>query len=279
MQDNENGPSTTGEKTLFYDQYADFSNKVREEIRREAFGEDIGQFGWLTAGEYRDFFRWLDLRPGQRVLEAASGSGGPALFLARTTGCRVTGVDINEAGIATATEAAKAQDLDEMVDFRHVDLSRPLPFDDETFDAIVCIDAINHIYNRSELFAVWHRLLRPGGQILYTDPIVVGGMISREEMMARSGSMGLFIFTPLHINEGLIVGAGFAPPTVGDLTANIARVSGNWHKSRAAHEADLRKLEGDEAYEDFQHFLSAVHTLSAERRLLRMVYIARKPGG
>jgi hypothetical protein len=57
-------------------------------IRREAFGEEIGQFSWLTAHEYRTFFSWLGNGSSSRLLEVASGSGGPALFMAQKTGCR-----------------------------------------------------------------------------------------------------------------------------------------------------------------------------------------------
>ena len=75
-------------------------------IRGETFGQDIGQNSWLTVDEYDRFIAWLQLEPGQHVLEVASGSGGPALYLARHAGCRVTGIDCNESGIATATRAA-----------------------------------------------------------------------------------------------------------------------------------------------------------------------------
>ena len=51
-------------------------------IRREAFGEEIGQFSWLTADEYRRFFALLEIDAGSEVLEAARGLGGSATFMA-----------------------------------------------------------------------------------------------------------------------------------------------------------------------------------------------------
>src|SRR5688572_28649055 len=94
---------------LFDSTYRNFSEQVLAAVRAETFGEDFGQNSWTTADEYERFLAWLRLGRGQRVLEVASGSGGPACFLAERTGCRVTGIDANEHGIATAAGLARAR--------------------------------------------------------------------------------------------------------------------------------------------------------------------------
>jgi 2-polyprenyl-3-methyl-5-hydroxy-6-metoxy-1,4-benzoquinol methylase len=81
-------------------QYGNFASEVYAAIRRETFGEDIGQNSWLTAEEQDRFIAWLGVGPGDRVLDVACGAGGPARRLARLTGCDVVGVDIHEQGIA-----------------------------------------------------------------------------------------------------------------------------------------------------------------------------------
>jgi hypothetical protein len=68
--------------------YSRFADDVYAEIRREAFGEDIGQTSWLTADELRRFCDTLALDSSSELLEVASGSGGPALFTVDVTGCR-----------------------------------------------------------------------------------------------------------------------------------------------------------------------------------------------
>jgi protein-L-isoaspartate O-methyltransferase len=92
---------------LFDSTYGHFSDRVLDEIRKETFGVDIGQNSWLTVDEYDRWFPWLNLSADDHVLEVASGSGGPALYTARTTGCRVTGIDANASGVATAAEMAE----------------------------------------------------------------------------------------------------------------------------------------------------------------------------
>src|SRR5262249_14689075 len=180
---------------LYKTTYGNFKDRVLAEIRQEAFGEDIGQNSWLTADEYDLFYSLLNLAPQQHLLEVASGSGGPSLYLARKHGCRVTGIDINEEGLNAARQAAQAAKVDG-VQFQFADLDKGLPFEDQSFDAIQCIDAVNHFRDRPAWLREWHRVLKKGRRILFTDPVVITGPISNEELAARS-SIGFFLFVPL----------------------------------------------------------------------------------
>src|SRR6266850_594830 len=66
--------------------------------------------------------------------------------------------------------------------FGATDATGPLPFSNASFDAITCIDAINHFPDRPRLIAEWARLLRPGGRLLFTDPITLTGPLTNAEM-------------------------------------------------------------------------------------------------
>ena len=89
---------------LYNSTYGNFQEQVLTEIRRETYGEDIGQNSWITTDEYDAFYSWLNLSPGDHVLEIASGSGGPALYLAKKFKCRITGLDINEEELKRQTK-------------------------------------------------------------------------------------------------------------------------------------------------------------------------------
>lgn len=260
---------------LYDSAYGNFATAILEQVRREAFGKDIGQNNWLTADEYLRFFKWLELKSTSNVLEIACGSGGPALFMARTVGCRILGIDNNENGIATASQMAQEQSLDSRLRFQLADASQPLPFEDELFDSIVCIDAINHLPNRSHVLAEWYRVLKPDGRILFTDPIVVTGLLSNEEIAIRS-SIGYFLFAPVGEDERLLKEASFELIRCEDVTENEVKVSRRWHDARAKRGDDLLKIEGEKTFEGLQQFLSVVYTLSNERRLSRFVFVARK---
>jgi SAM-dependent methyltransferase len=260
---------------LYDSAYGNFATSILEQVRRDAFGQDIGQNSWITADEYLRFVEWLELSPASHVLEVACGSGGPALFLARTSGCQVVGIDNNENGIAAGSRAAEEQGLDSQVRFQHADASRPLPFEDESFDSIVCIDAINHLPDRARVLAEWHRVLKPDGRVLFTDPIVVTGLLTNEEIAIRS-SIGYFLFAPAGDDEKLLEKAGFELLRREDVTDNEAKVSKRWHDARAKRRNDLLKIEGEETFEGLQQFLFVVYVLSSERRLSRLVYLAQK---
>ena len=260
---------------LYNDAYGNFAEAVLAQVRRDTYGEDVGQSSWMTTGEYRQFFAWLVLAPESLILDVGSGSGGPALFMARTVGCRVVGVDINENGIATANAQAQAQGVADQVRFQHIDAGHLLPFADDTFDAIVCIDAILHIPDRVATLAEWWRVLRPGGRILFTDPVIVTGFVTKEELATRS-SIGYFLFAPVGADERAIQDAGLELIHREDVTDNAAQVSKRWHDSRARHRADLISVEGETTYEGVQQFLAVVHGLTSERRLSRFVFVAQK---
>jgi SAM-dependent methyltransferase len=264
--------------TGYYDaNFPHMADELYAAIRREAFGEDIGQFSWLTADEHALFVSWLDVDASRHVLEVASGSGGPALRMAELTGCTVTGVDLHADGVAQANAAAATRGLSDRVRFMAADARAALPFEATSFDAAICLDSINHIYDRAHLLGEWLRVLRPGGRLVFTNPITVTGPLTREEMLARSGSMGDFVFTPLGWDEELIGQAGFADVQTHDATATEAQVAFAWHDARARRANELDAIEGQAANASYQQFLHTVATLAAEGRLSRIAYRARKP--
>lgn len=260
---------------LYNSTYGNFQERVLAEIRRETYGEDVGQNSWITTHEYDTFCSWLNLSPGDHVLEIASGSGGPALYLARKFKCRITGVDINEKGIKTANQQALAAQIMD-ASFQLADVNERLPFDDETFDAVMCIDSMNHFRDRLRYLREWHRLLKSGKRAVFTDPVVITGPVSNEELAARS-NIGFFLFVPLDVTMSMIKEAGFKRIRCEDVTGNIERTSARWHASRQKHREDLIKIEGKERFDGLQNFLSTVHKLTSERRLSRFVFLTEKP--
>lgn len=257
--------------------YGRFEDDVYAWVRSQSFGEDIGQNSWLLADELRQFCEWLELSPDSELLEVASGSGGPALFTAQTTGCRVTGVDVQEGGVATGNDAARERGLADRVRFLQADARERLPFEDESFDALICIDSINHLYERADVFRDWHRLLRPAGRALFTNPITVTGILRRDEMISRSSGIGEFVFTPPGLDERLLRQAGFDDIRAHDMTEDSARIAKAWHAAREQRKAEIDELEGPEQNASVQQFLATAETLTRERRLSRIAYLADRP--
>jgi SAM-dependent methyltransferase len=257
-------------------QYEQFAAEVHGQVRRAAFGEDIGQNSWLTVDELERFAGWLKLGPSSRLLDVASGSGGPALHLAQQTGCEIVGVELYGEAVASGNRIAREAGLETRATFVQADCNQPLPFESGGFDAILCIDAINHLPDRQHVLVDWARLLKAGAQLLFTDPLTVTGMLGSDEIATRT-SIGYGLFVPLGENERLLAEAGLSVVAVEDTTESKAAVARRRHEARAQHEETLRQVEGDQIFEGRQRFFDVAARLADERRLSRYAYVAAKP--
>jgi 2-polyprenyl-3-methyl-5-hydroxy-6-metoxy-1,4-benzoquinol methylase len=270
-------PGKADSRVRHYDaNYGNFQTELYAEIRREAFGEDIGQSSWLTADEQDRFLRLLELSPGKRLLDVACGSGGPALRIATKTGCSLVGIDMHEDAVSTANSLAAQDGLSGRAEFRVANGAEPLPFADTFFDAITCIDAINHLPDRPRVLSDWARLLKPGGRLLFTDPITVTGPLTNDEIAIR-GSIGFFLFVPLDYDRSVIAQCGLRLLVCEDVTANMAEIAERRGAARAARSHLLSDIEGAETYNGQQTFFAVAARIAKERRLSRFLYVAEKP--
>lgn len=256
-------------------QYSNFASSLYATIRKNTFGTDIGQNGWLTADEQDLFLSWLKLDTDSTLLDVACGSGGPTIRIADETGCRVSGIDIHADGISAAKSEALRRGLSDRSEFFAVDGSASLPFEASTFDGLTCIDAINHLPDRSKVIAEWVRVLKPGGRLLFTDPIIVTGPLTNEEMSIRS-SIGFFLFVPDGYNDHLLQESGLTVLHKVDRTSNMALMAKRWKDSRSEFENELIEIEGEDNYRGQQTFFEVCTRLASEGRLSRKAYCAQK---
>ena len=264
------------QKVDLYDSaYGNYDSDTYRLVRIETYGEDLGQTSWVTTEESNEIPQLLELRLNSFVLEVGCGSGGYALQLAEKVGCRLVGLDINTPGVRNANQLALARGLASRARFELCDVSENLPFDDKTFDAVFSNDVLCHLPRRLEMLSEMFRVLKPGGRMLFSDALVVGGMLSSEEIATRS-SIGFYVYSPPGENERLIERAGFCQIRVTDTTENAARIAKRWHDARERRKEELVATEGNINFEGLQRFLSCVHCLTDEKRLLRYLYLASK---
>lgn len=257
-------------------EYARLDSTPHLEVRRETFGEDFGQSGWATGDEVRWGLAALGLEPGRSILEVACGAGGLARLVAREWAGDVTGIDRSASGVEAAGRLARRAGLAQRTAFRIVDAAHPLPFAEAGFDAVLCWDSIDHLPRRERRLGDWNRVLRPGGRLLFTDPAVVTGPLSSDEI-ALLGSRGGVLVVPPGVNELLLEEMGF-DVEVHDRTAVVAGLAARWHQARARRRARLEALEGVDSYERRQRQLAVSYRLASGQRLSRVLYVARKGG-
>src|ERR1700744_5568068 len=117
---------------LYNNAYGNYASDPYRHVRLETYGQDFGQTSWVTTEESLEIPQLLGLGPGSSVLEMGCGSGGYALHLAEKVGCRLLGLDINAAGVRKANQLALAAGLASRAHFEQCDVSKNLPFDDNT---------------------------------------------------------------------------------------------------------------------------------------------------
>lgn len=105
-----------------------------------------------------------------KVLDIGAGFGGSARHLARTYGCHVTCLNLSTRENERNRRMNREQGLDDRIDV--VDGSfDELPFDDEQFDIVWSQDAILHSGQRQQVLGEVSRVLKPGGEFIFTDPM------------------------------------------------------------------------------------------------------------
>jgi len=125
------------------------------------------------------------------------------------------------------------------------------------------------------VFREWRRVLRPNRSAIFTDPVVITGPVTNDELALHS-SIGLFLFVLPGVNEQLIEVAGLRLLRQEDVTANAALVSGAGMNRGSGIKMPWLKSKGKNTSQGFNNFFAAVHRLTSERRLSRSVYLVEK---
>ncbi|MBA2740469.1 MAG: class I SAM-dependent methyltransferase [Actinobacteria bacterium] len=111
----------------------------------------------------------LGLGPDSRVLDVASGRGGPALFLASAYGCAIEGVEISPDFHGVADARIAAAGLANRVSFKLADASKET-FAPEAYDVALCLGASFVWGGLSGTLDALDPVVRPGGHIVVGEP-------------------------------------------------------------------------------------------------------------
>jgi SAM-dependent methyltransferase len=149
------------------------------------------------------------------VLDAGSGVGGPARFLAASYGCRVTGVDLSEPFVDAARYLTGRTGLSGEVSFQTAS-ALELPFDDGRFDVALLQHVAMNISDRPRLYREIRRVLKSGGKFATFDVVLNSGEPHYPVPWARTPATS-FLLTAVATREA-IEPAGFRTLTWQDDT-------------------------------------------------------------
>jgi ubiquinone/menaquinone biosynthesis C-methylase UbiE len=123
--------------------------------------------GMIIVAEHQTRYRWAaTAAAGKGVLDAACGVGYGTAMLADAGAARVVGIDSDTAAIADASSRYGDRPS---VQFLSADL-RALPFEDSSFDLVVCFEAIEHVERQEAALDELRRVVRDGGHLLLSSP-------------------------------------------------------------------------------------------------------------
>jgi GT2 family glycosyltransferase/glycosyltransferase involved in cell wall biosynthesis len=174
---------------------------------------------------YEHYQRYLFVAPlahGRRVLDLASGEGYGTAILA-SEAQSVLGIDIDEDSVLHATETYRSSNIS----FQQGDMLNLSPLEDESFDLVVCFEALEHVEDHKALLDGVTRVLAPGGtfvvstpdRLTYTEELgqnnpfhvhelsrdefeqLLGGRFQHVQMWGQNVSVGSLMM-PLDMGEG-----------------------------------------------------------------------------
>ena len=116
------------------------------------------------------------IEESHHVVDAGCGIGGTAIYLARTRGCMVTGVNLSTEQIEIAREKVAEAGLERRIGFEYGNCSHHLPFLSDSIDAVVNIESACHYGDREQFLREVRRILKPGGRIVAMDWLMRDGL-------------------------------------------------------------------------------------------------------
>ena len=122
-----------------------------------------------SAEKIRLLGEWLRLGPESRVLDIACGKCGPALVLASSFGCRITGVERYSGFVGTARERVAEAGLGELIEVVESD-GREFPLEHEAWDVALCLGATFVWDDLDGTLTALVPAVRPGGHIAVGEP-------------------------------------------------------------------------------------------------------------
>jgi sarcosine/dimethylglycine N-methyltransferase len=181
------------------------------------------------------------------VVDLGAGYGGAARWLARHFGCRVSCVNLSEAQNRRNRELSASAGLGGLIEVHDASFE-DIPAPDRSFDCVWSQDSILHSGARAKVMDEVDRVLRPGGQLIFTDPMqaddcppgVLGPVLDRIHL----DSLGSFEFYRAQAQR-----LGWQEIAVRDLTHQLVRHYTRVREVLTANRARLRAHVSD-AYID-----------------------------
>jgi sarcosine/dimethylglycine N-methyltransferase len=133
--------------------------------------EDFHTMGRIATSQLVDL---IGVTPETKVLDAGSGIGGTARYVADRCRCTVTAIDLTDEYCDTARWLNQLVGLDDRISVRQADVA-DLPLADATFDVVFSQHVQMNVADKSSLYREARRVLATGGRLAFWDITIGNG--------------------------------------------------------------------------------------------------------
>jgi len=167
------------------------------------------------------------IKRGERVLDAGCGVGGASIYLAKTLGCRVTGITICPRQVEQARKNAAKEGVEHLTDFHEMDYEHTT-FENGQFDVVWGLESVCYAESKAQLIKEAFRILKSDGRLVIADGFASKPSYEGKEhrLMHRwlDGWIVNFLNTPSQFGE-FAEQAGFERSSYRDVTDKVYRTS------------------------------------------------------
>ncbi len=132
----------------------------------ELFAFDQDHYGGLAVVD--TLAERAQIRPGSQVADFCAGLAGPARYLAHKYDAVVTCIELNPHRAPGAADLTRRVGLASRVRVVRADVMQ-VPLVRECMDAVISQEALLHVPDKRAALAEAHRVLKPGGRLVFTD--------------------------------------------------------------------------------------------------------------
>ena len=181
--------------------------------------------------------RLKNLGAQSHVLDIGAGYGGAARYLAATAGCAVTCLNLSEVENKRNRAQTEEQGLSDKVRVVHGSFES-VPEEDASFDVVWSQDAILHSGDRERVLNEVARVLRPGGEFIFTDPMQADRVPDVSALQPIYDRLSLPNLASVEFYTNALEQRGFEVVAVTPMLEQLRR-----HYSRVREELDGRRDE------------------------------------
>jgi SAM-dependent methyltransferase len=244
-------------------------------IERSVCGCDYGGTSWTTRAEAEQIGAALALAPGKLLLEVGAGSGWPALYLAKLTGCSAILTDLPPEALSLARERVVSDGLAGRCTVVRADGAK-LPIDDTSVDAISHSDVLCCLADKLGVLRECRRTICTDGRMAFPVLFVAEGLSAQDHADAVAAGPP-FVEAEADYRT-LLARSGWRIVDAVDWTATFIKSMRGMLAAREAHGEELKALLGAGEYDDTMA-RNREKVPAIERGLLRRMLFTAEPVG